>query len=60
VKLELIEKVIMELSPSGKAVVVSINGQKYYTSKKFVSRLIHGELKRLKLKKKPAIYCNIK
>jgi len=56
----LIEKVIMELSPSGKAVVVSINGQKYYTSKKFVSRLIHGELKRLKLKKKPAIYCNIK
>ena len=51
-KLELIEKVIMELSSRGKAVVTSINSQKYYTSKKFVSRLVHGELKRLKLKKK--------
>ena len=48
----MIEKVIMELSSRGKAVVTSINSQKYYTSKKFVSRLVHGELKRLKLKKK--------
>lgn len=51
-KLKLVEKVIMELSPSGKAVILNIDGQKYYTSKKFVSRLILGEIKKLKLKKK--------
>jgi len=42
----------MELSPSGKAVIVNINGQKYYTSKKFVQRLLIGDLKKLKLKMK--------
>jgi len=52
VKFKLAEKVIMELSPSGKAVVVNINGQKYYTSKKFVQRLLVGDLKSLKLKRK--------
>jgi len=52
VKFKLAEKVIMELSPSGKAVVVDIDGQKYYTSKKFVNRLLLGELEKLKLKKK--------
>ncbi len=36
---------------SGKAVIVNIDGQKYYTSKKFVNRLILGELKKLKLKR---------
>ena len=47
----MIEKVIMELSPSGKAVVINVDGLKYYTSKKFVSKLILGEIKKLKLKK---------
>ena len=48
----MVEKVIMELSPSGKAVVVNIDGQKYYTSKKFVQKLLNKDLKKLKLKKK--------
>jgi len=48
----MVEKVIMELSPSGKAVVINVDDQKYHTSKKFVSRLILGEIKKLKLKKR--------
>jgi len=41
----------MELSPSGEAVVINVDGLKYYTSKNFVSKLILGEIKKLKLKK---------
>ena len=53
-KLRLVEKVIIELSPSGKALVVDIDGEKFYTSKKFIHRLLTGDLKRLKLKRKTA------
>ncbi|MCD6241445.1 hypothetical protein J7K27_08050 [Candidatus Bathyarchaeota archaeon] len=48
----MIEKVIMKLSPSGKAVVVRINDKEFYTSKNFVHKLLVGDIKRLKLKKK--------
>jgi len=42
----------MELSPSGKAVIINVDRQEYSTSKKLVSRLILGEIKKLKLKKR--------
>ena len=55
-KFKLAEKVIMELSPSGKAVVVRINNQEFYTSKNFVYKLLTGAAKRLKLRKKRLSY----
>jgi len=56
VKFKLAEKVIMELSPSGKAVVVRINNQEFYTSKNFVYKLLAGAARRLKLRKKRLSY----
>ncbi len=53
-KFELVEKVVMELSPSGKAVIVSVDGEKFATSCKFVQRLLDGHSKRLKLRKRTA------
>ena len=52
--LKLVEKVVMELSPSGKAVIVVIDGEKFATSCKFVQRLLDGHCKRLKLRKRTA------
>ena len=54
VKFELVEKVVMELSSSGKAVIVSVDGEKFATSCKFVQRLLDGHCKRLKLRKRTA------
>jgi len=54
VNLKLVEKVVMELSPSGKAVIVSVDGEKFATSCKFVQRLLDGHCKRLKLRKRTA------
>ena len=50
--MKLVEKVVMELSPSGKAVVVIVDGEKFSTSRKFVQSLLNGYTKRLKLRKK--------
>ena len=52
--LKLVEKVVMELSSSGKAVIVSVDGEKFATSCKFVQRLLDGHCKRLKLRKRTA------
>jgi len=52
VKFKLAEKVVMELSLSGRAVVVKVNGEEFYTSKRFVHGLLAGDIKRLKLRKK--------
>ena len=54
-KFELVEKVFMELSPSGKAVVVVVDGEKFATSRKFVQRLLDGHSKRLKLRRRKAV-----
>lgn len=50
--LKLVEEVVMELSPSGKAVVVVVDGEKFSTSCRFVQRLLDGHSKRLKLRRK--------
>jgi len=52
VRVELVEKVEMELSSSGKAVVVVVDGERFSTSCKFVRRLLDGYCKRLRLRKR--------
>ena len=48
----MVEKVIMKLSSSGRAVVIKVDGEEFYTSKKFVYKLLTGDLKKLKLKRR--------